>query len=208
MQYSIDPKVPHAEAVRRICRYGTQTQGLIIKPKPGNWKLDCHVDADFAGNYVKDENYSPESVKSRCGYVITLGDVPILWKSRKIQDICSSTMESEYISLSMAVRSIIYLRGLLFEIDSIFSLAIGSKISTITTVFEDNQPALTLATTDPPQMTPRSKSLAVKCHWFRSKLSDELVLKCVESRSNTADLFLNALPFKAFARHQNALCGW
>ena len=107
-------------------------------------------------------------------------------------------MESEYISLSMAMRSIIYLRGLLFEIDSLFGLAIGSKISTITMVFEDNQPALTLATTDPPQMTPRSKSLAVKHHWFRSKLSDELVLKCVNSPSNTADLFTKALPFEAF----------
>eukprot|EP00977_Amphora_coffeiformis_P025455 scaffold19927_cov152-Amphora_coffeaeformis.AAC.1 len=80
-------------------------------------------------------------------------------------------MESEYIALSMAMRSPVYLRGLMFEIDDIFGLGVGDSISTISTVFEDNASVIALATTDPPRMTPRSKSLAVKYHWFRSKLS-------------------------------------
>ena len=210
-QYSMNPKLPHAEAVRRVCRYikGTADQGLHVKPSRDQWLLDCHVDADFAGNYHKDENGSPDSVKSRCGFVITLGGVPVLWKSKRIQDICLSTMESEYISLSMAMRSLIYVRGLLFEIDETFSLSLGSKISTISTVFEDNQPALTLANTDPPRMTPRSKSLAVKYHWFRSKLSDStVVIKYVASGENVADIFTKPLPFEAFAKHRKTLCGW
>jgi len=47
-------------------------------------------------------------------------------------------MESEYISLSMAMRSLIFLRGLMFEIDSIFGIDVGSTVSSISTVFEDN----------------------------------------------------------------------
>ncbi len=118
-------------------------------------------------------------------------------------------MESEYISLSMAMRSLVYLRGLLFELDSIFSLSLGDKISTISTVFEDNTPALTLANTDPPRMTPCSKSLAVKYHWFRSKLSPStIVVKYIASAENTADIFTKPLPFEAFARHRKTLCGW
>ena len=118
-------------------------------------------------------------------------------------------MESEYISLSMAMRSLIYLRGLLFELDSIFDIQLGDRISTLSTVFEDNTPALTLATTDPPRMTPRSKSLAVKCHWFRSKLSPtDIVIKYINTFDNVADIFTKALPFETFARHRKTLCGW
>eukprot|EP00977_Amphora_coffeiformis_P011220 scaffold2698_cov213-Amphora_coffeaeformis.AAC.1 len=49
-QYSIAPKVPHAEAVRRICRYvkGTVDKGITIKPKTSDIALDCYVDADYA----------------------------------------------------------------------------------------------------------------------------------------------------------------
>jgi len=210
-QYSVDPRVPHAEAVRRICRYlkGTINEGLLIKPSKDQASLDCKVDADYAGQWNIPEAEDPDSVKSRAGYVISLGTIPVLWKSKRIQEICLSTMESEYIALSMAMRSLIYLRGLLFEIDSIFSLELGSKISTISTVFEDNAPALALATTDPPRMTPRSKSLAVKYHWFRSHLSpDSIVLTKVGTLDNESDIFTKALPYEAFSRHRKTICGW
>ena len=210
-QYSIAPKLPHAEAVRRICRYikGTTDKGLLIRPPGKSLALDCSVDADYANSWIATDSENPDVVKSRAGFVVSLGTVPVLWKSKRIQEICLSTMESEYISLSMAMRSLVYLRGLLFEIDETFDCALGSRISTISTVFEDNTPALTLANTDPPRMTPRSKSLAVKYHWFRSKLSPTtIVIKHVASASNVADIFTKALPFEVFARHRKTLCGW
>ena len=167
------------------------------------------VDADYAGNWTLPEAADPTSVKSRGGFVISIGNVPVLWKSKRIQDICLSTMESEYISLSMAMRSLVYLRGLLFEIDAIFGLKLGDRISTVSTMFEDNTPALTLANTDPPRMTPRSKSLAIKYHWFRSKLSPTtIVIKHVSTDNNVADIFTKALPFATFARHRKTMCGW
>ena len=210
-QYSVEPRQAHAEAVRRVCRYlkGTLLEGLYVKPATSKLSLDCFVDADYAGQWNLPEATDPATVKSRAGFVITLGNVPVLWKSKRIHDICLSTMESEYISLSMAMRSLVYLRGLLFEIDAIFDLKLGDKLSSISTVFEDNTPALTLATTDPPRMTPRSKSLAVKYHWFRSHLSSTtIIVKHVGSKDNTADIFTKPLPFDAFTRHRKSLCGW
>ncbi len=52
-QYSVDPRVPHAEAVRRICRYlkGTVENGLLITPDTAQLSLNCMVDADYAGNW-------------------------------------------------------------------------------------------------------------------------------------------------------------
>ena len=210
-QFTIDPKKPHGEAIRRITRYlkGTQLEGLIVNPGGSQLALDCHVDADFAGNWSAREADDSDAVRSRAGYVITLGTVPVMWKSKRIQEICLSTMESEYISLSMAMRSLVYLRGLLFEIDGIFGIGLGNQVSTVSTVFEDNTAALALATTDPPRMTPRSKSLGVKYHWFRSKLSPTtIVIKHVPSHDNVADIFTKALPIEAFERHRKTLCGW
>ena len=210
-QCSIDPRQPHAEAVRRICRCikGTLDKGLLINPSKDQWRLDCFVDADCAGNWNIPEAEDPNAVKSRGGHVVTLGKVPVLWKSKRIQEICLSTMESECISLSQAMRSLVYLRGLLFEIDGVFKLNLGDRISAISAVFEDNAPALTLATADPPRMTPRSKSLAVKHHWFRSRLSPSTILvKHVGSDDNVADIFTKALAFEPFARHRRTLCGW
>ena len=119
-QYSIEPKKPHAEAIRRICRYlkGTIEDGIIISPDSSSFTLDCHTDADFAGNWNIDDSDKIDSARSRAGYLITLGNVPVLWKSKRIQEICLSTMESEYIALSMSMRSLIHLRGLLFETNS------------------------------------------------------------------------------------------
>ena len=141
--------------------------------------------------------------------MITLGDVPVLWKSKRIQEICLSTMESEYISLSMSMRSLVYLRGLLFEINGIFDLGFKESLSTISTVFEDNRAAEILATTDPPRMTPRSKSLGVKYHWFRSHLSPTTIMvKSVPSKENRADIFTKFLDRHNFERHRKAICGW
>eukprot|EP00977_Amphora_coffeiformis_P006091 scaffold1322_cov185-Amphora_coffeaeformis.AAC.1 len=144
VQYSIAFKVPHAEAVRRICKYvkGTVDRAITIKPKTSDIALDCYVDVDYAGHWISSEADSPETVKSRAGYIISLGNAPVLWKSKRIHELCFSIMESEYIALSMAMRSLVYLRGLMFEIDNIFGLGVGDSISTILTVFEDNASAI------------------------------------------------------------------
>ena len=52
-RFCIDPQKPHGQAVKRIACYvkGTTEDGLIFKPELSNLVLDCHVDADFAGNW-------------------------------------------------------------------------------------------------------------------------------------------------------------
>ena len=162
---------------------------MIIDPK-GPLSLDSWVDADHVGNHNANENDDPSTVRSRTGFVVTLGTVPVLWKSNVQTEIALSTVESECIALSTGMRKLIQLRALLFEFDEHFKLKSSDKISTISTVFEDNRACRILATTDPPRMTPRSKSLAIKCHWFRTHLSeDTIVVTDVESTKQKADGF-------------------
>ena len=74
------------------------------------------VDADFAGMYTKKDPKYPTSVKSRKGWIVTLGGVPVTWASKLQTEIALSTMESEYIALSTGMRELVGIRKLLKEI--------------------------------------------------------------------------------------------
>jgi hypothetical protein len=200
--------------VKRIARYikGTMDEGIIIKPDMSNLAIDCAVDADFSGNWNLKDAEDPGGVISRTGFLLFFAGVPVLWKSVKQDLIALSTQESEYIALSTAMRSLVHLRALMADIRSKFDLAHGSKISTISTVFEDNRAAKILATTDPPRLTPRSKHIALRYHWFRShigiKNGSGIQILDVASKLNKADFLTKALAKDAFQANRRAVLGW
>jgi hypothetical protein len=168
-------------------------EGMTIKPTSKN-TLDCYVDADFAGLYGKEDPQDPTCARSRTGYIITLGDNPVVWSSKLQSEIAFSSQEAEYISLSTAMKSLIYLRRVHEEICLALNPPFDPK-SNISTVFEDNQSCLILATIDPPRMTPRSKSIVVKYHWFRSHLSkDTIVMQYCPSKLQRANILTKPLP--------------
>ena len=45
-------------------------------------KIDCFVDADFAGLWNSEDHNDPHSVCSRTGYVILVNDAPVVWSSK------------------------------------------------------------------------------------------------------------------------------
>ena len=159
-RYSHDPREAHAKALKRIGHYllATRTQGLIVKPFDGIPRLDCYADADFAGLYHRDDPQDPAGARSRTGFVITLGKNPILWKSKLQTETATSTMHAEYVAASTAMRSLVHLRHVHGQIVSTLGLPFDKK-SNISLVFEDNQACLSLATNDPPRMTPQSRRL-------------------------------------------------
>jgi hypothetical protein len=207
-RFSHAPKLPHEVALKRIGRYlqGTKDGGIIMRPSK-NVKLDCYVDADFAGLWGKDDSNDNTSVRSRTGFYIVLGNIPVLWCSKLQTEVALSTMEAEYIALSTAMRSFVPLRRVLGDLTT----SLGVKVepdSEISTVFEDNQAALTLATQDPPRMTPRSKHIAVKYHWFRDHLSSTLKVKYVDTVNQLADILTKPLTPLKFSAARRKLMGW
>ena len=106
-RFSHNPKQSHSTAVKHILRYlkGTADKGMIIKPNQVD-ALDCFVDSDFAGNYTTFPDQDPTSAKSRSGYVILFQGCPILWVSKMQTQCALSTMESEYLALSQAMRDL------------------------------------------------------------------------------------------------------
>ena len=93
-RFSVNPKLSHERAVKRIVRYlkGTQDKGLIIKPDATKG-VQCFVDADFAGGYSNETKDDPISVFSRTGYVIFYYNCPICWVSKMQSEISLSTSD-------------------------------------------------------------------------------------------------------------------
>jgi hypothetical protein len=94
-RFSNNPKVIHEQAIKYLARYliGTCTKGMYIR-STNILTLDCFVDADFAGLWNVEHREDPACVRSRTGFVITLGNVPVIWTSKLQSEIASSTISA------------------------------------------------------------------------------------------------------------------
>jgi hypothetical protein len=180
----------------------------VTAPGPAAEEPNVVVDADFAGLWNYESDQDPVCVKSRTGYVMTLGGCPIQWNSKLQTEIALSTTEAEYIALSQAMRELIPLRRLLLEIVTVMKLT-GVQGSLIkSTVFEDNNGAISTATAV--KMTPRTKHIAVKYHFFKSHICEGsgISLEKIDTNLQKADIFTKGLSPVKFAEIRRLLCGW
>ena len=91
-------------------------------------------------------------------------------------------------ALSHSVRALIPSKSLIKEvIDNLGIDCENLKIVSSYTVYEDNNGAIVVATS--PRMTPSSKHIAVKYHWFRQHIGKEFVIRKIESENQKADIF-------------------
>ena len=77
------------------------------------------------------------------------------------------------------------------------------------TVFEDNNGTIATATTV--KMTPRTKHVGVKYHFFRSHLTNaggDFALARIDTNVQKADIFTKGLSPQKFADLRKLLCGW
>jgi hypothetical protein len=203
------PKKSHGEALKRIVRYlqGTKDKGLRLKPTE-DMQLDMYCDADFAGLWNHEDDQDPTCVKSRSGIILTLGGCPLTWSSKLQTEIALSTLEAEYIALSQGMRELIPMRRLLEELGGKLDLDFAKPTMIKSTVFEDNNGALGLATA--PKLTPRTKHIATKYHWFRNQVGPGtgIELNRVDTTEQKADGFTKGLGQEVFVRIRKLVMGW
>jgi hypothetical protein len=199
--------------LERIGQYlkDTKDKGLIFKPKPldGQLTLDIYVDAAFASGWGYEDPQDPSSVKSRTGYIMEVQGCPVVWVSKLQGSIATSTMESEYTALSMALRAAIPLQAICKSVAR--GLGRHEKRIThfMTTAHEDNMGALTLAGMEPGRTTPRSKFYALKYHWFRSWLKpNKIELKYINTKDQKADFLTKSMTKDNFIANRMLSCGW
>ena len=213
-RFSHAPKKSHARAVKRIARYlsattqgGTLSKGICFKPDLASG-LDMYVDADYAGLFGYEDDQDPVSVKSRTGFVLTLFGCPVLWSSKLQTDICLSSTAAEYVAFSMGMRELLPMRDLVKEICVKLKLNQIKHSLVRSTVFEDNQGALSLVNV--PKMSPRNKYLALKYHFFRNNIGEDkgIVAKYIRSAQQKADIFTKGLSGADFLRIRKLVMGW
>ena len=212
-RFTHSPKRSHEEALMRIGQYlkGTADKGLILKPKELTdlFDINIYVDAAFAVGWGSEDPDDPVSVKSRTGYMVEVMGCPVIWASKLQANIATSTMESEYTALSMALREAIPLQQIIKFVLPGFGLPKDHLIQFSTTLHEDNEGALKLARMESGRTTPRSKFYAIRYHWFRSWLKpNEIELKYIPTEQQKADIFTKPLSVADFEANRKLTCGW
>ena len=202
-----NPKLLHETAMKRIGRYllGTLDKGIILNPD-GTKNIECFIDADFAGNWNKDEAESSTNMLSRTGYVIRFMGCPIIWVSKLQTEIALSTTEAEYIALSQAMRDVIPLMTIIEELSEVLQIK-KEKPKIYCTVFEDNNDALELAKT--PRLRPRTKHISLKYHHFSDQVRQgKIKIEAIDTKVQIADIFTKPLPKDQFQVLRKLFLGW
>jgi Reverse transcriptase (RNA-dependent DNA polymerase) len=203
-----EPMKEHSQAVKRIGRYlcGTSDKGLTFTPKDESFEV--YADADFAGNWNKEiAEHDTSTAKSRSGYVIKYANCPIVWASKLQTEIALSSTESEYVSLSQALREVIPMMALIEELAKA-----GFHINTTDPkvhckAFEDNSGAAEMARL--PKMRPRTKHMNIKYHHFRSAVEEgKISIHAISTHDQVADIFTKPLAPTIFKKFRELIMGW
>ena len=139
--------------------------------------------------------------------MLTFAGCPIPWVSKLQTEIALSTLHAEYVALSQSLRDLLPVKELVTELLQGMVIDSGKlRFVSKSTVFEDNSSAIQVATC--PKLTPTSKFIAVKYHWFRQHVeSGEIHITKVESSQQLADIFTKGLQGEKFLSIRKLLCG-
>ena len=185
---------------------GTRDKGMIISPTDDTG-LEMYVDADFSGNWKKDESNERDSARSRHGYVIRYNNCPILWKSQLQSEIALSSTESEYIGISHGLRDAIPIMEILKEM-KIYGFPIGCTKSKLRCrVFKDNSGAIEMAKVH--KYRPRTKHVNVKYHHFRDHVErGDITISAIGTNKQPADILTKPVNENLLKKHRKFIMGW
>ena len=124
-----------------------------------------------------------------------------------------STVESEYLALIQAMRELLPMREFLEDLQKHMDVSFNARALMRSTVFEDNNGCISTAMA--PKLSPRTKHIGVKWHFFKSHLSDNkegcdkpVILEKIKSEHQLADIFTKGLGWIKFQALRSQLCGW
>ena len=187
-QYVQTPGRPHWDALKRLMSYLDTTRDLWLTLASGeNRPLVIYTDADWA---------SQSDRHSISGYAMQMGSGTVTWSSKKQQIVALSSTESEYIGQTHALKEVLWVRQLLGEITTKFTMP--------TTLLSDNQGAIALAKNN--KFHARSKHINIRYHFIRESIANKDVeLAYVPTADNIADIFTKALAAQKFTRFREML---
>lgn len=176
-QFLQQPKKSHIEGALRIVRYikKSSEQGLLLSSSSDN-TISGYCDADWA--------VCPFTRRSVPGYVVKMRSSLISWKAKKQSTVSRSSTEAEYRSLTTATKELVWLLGLLEELNV--------EIKKPVKVFCDSKTTIQLAVN--PVYHERTKHIEINCHFIRERLEQGLIENnYVPTQQQPADIFTKGL---------------
>jgi hypothetical protein len=180
-------------ALERVLQfvYNTRTELLVLGGKVA--RLVGYVDSDFAGDTTQ--------YKSTTGYIIFLGNGPIIWYSKLQSLIAQSTAEAEYVSFLPICKDIIWARSVLAEMDVRVLRACFA-----TTIWCDNKAAIDLSNN--PVFHARTKHIGKVYHLVRDLQALGVVkTSFVGTADNLADMLTKPVSVRILIAFNNFIFG-
>ena len=85
----------------------------------------------------------------------------------------------------------LFFGDVIVQIDNLGIDGENLKFVSISTIYEDNNRAIVVASSL--RMTPTSKHIAVKYHWFKQYVGKVFLIRKIESENQKADIFTKGL---------------
>ena len=154
---------------------------VISKERLGDGELSAWVDSDWATCRTTRRSVS--------GYVVCMGDVPVVWASTRQVGVASSSCEAEYVAISDCVRRVCELRN--------FLASIGRRPARPTVVRTDSQSAIHAL--HGPVIAQRLRHIDIRMHRTRQAIDDgDVEIVKVPTELNRADGLTKVLPRATF----------
>ncbi|CAM9218838.1 unnamed protein product, partial [Heterosigma akashiwo] len=181
-RYQSNPEPKHFEAAQRAFRYLKGTQSEQQLRLGGDLVLRAYTDADFCQDRIKG--------KSATGYVIMLGDSPIVWASRLQTAVSTSTVEAELLALRSGLKDIMWLRHLLVDL--------GCPQAEPTPVVEDNSACIEWARDM--VVSRKNRHFHVSYHLAKEQVNLGTIIRMhyAKTSDQLADIFTKALNAEVF----------
>jgi hypothetical protein len=176
----------HFGALKRVLKYlyHTRSVKLVIRQPRSDGPIPVSVwsDADWASDKATRRSVS--------GYLVTIGKSPVSWGSKRQHTVAMSSCESEYMALSEAAKSGLYVIAFFQQFKAV------ERPSGLN---YDNQGSGYLASNT--VNNDRSKHIDVRHHFIRDHVAAKTFrLNYVPTATNLADVFTKALPREPHSR--------
>jgi hypothetical protein len=182
------PVERHMKAANRVLRYlaGTKDMGLWFGRRR---RQDDREGAEISAYADSDWGSDKSDRKSITGWIAMVNGDPVSWASKKQKVVALSTCEAELYAEASAMQEVLWLRGLLKELE----LASGEAA----TIYGDNQSAI--ATSKNGIRSERTKHVDIKYQFVTDLVdSGKVKLQWIPTQQQHADILTKALAASVF----------
>jgi len=180
------PGVSDWKAVINIMKYLNNTLDYKLY-YDGIGTITGYSDADYAGD-ITDR-------KSISGFIIMLGNSPVIWSYKKQSTVATSNAEAEYVSTAECLKTILWLRNILYEL---------LKFKKTITIYTNN--LASKISIEKGELNTKLKHFDIKYYFNKDYIEKKIIkLEYFDSQNMLADIFTKDLKRKKILNFSNKI---